>query len=47
MNSSETNPKKISEKLSVDLDGLRLVQTEQDYLSLISKLLIIRSRVNS
>lgn len=33
MNSNETNPKKISEKLSVDLDGLRLVQTEQDYLT--------------
>ena len=33
MNSNETNPKKISEKLSVDLDGLRLVQSEQDYLT--------------
>ena len=33
MNLNETNPKKISEKLSVDLDGLRLVQTEQDYLT--------------
>ena len=33
MNSNETNPKKISEKLYVDLDGLRLMQTEQDYLT--------------
>ena len=33
MNSSETNPKEFSEKLSVELDGLRLVQTEQDYLT--------------
>jgi len=33
MNSNETNPKKISEKLYVDLDGLRLVQTERDYLT--------------
>ncbi|MDD2756244.1 MAG: type I-D CRISPR-associated helicase Cas3' [Methanothrix sp.] len=33
MNSNENNPKKISEKLYVDLDGLRLVQTEQDYLT--------------
>ena len=33
MNSSETNPKEIAEKLSVDLDGLRLMQTEQYYLT--------------
>ncbi|MCX6677029.1 MAG: type I-D CRISPR-associated helicase Cas3' [Methanothrix sp.] len=33
MNSSETNLKEFSERLSVELDGLRLVQTEQDYLT--------------